>query len=158
MCVPVSSTGSLATRIATLAGLGRVGTAPGTVASVVALVPAWLLMRFGGPAVLLLGTFAAIAIGTWASDVYAREAGSGDPSECVVDELAGQWLACVFASSSLFAFALAFLLFRLLDIVKPWPVSAAERLQGGAGIMGDDLLAGLFAGLVVAVAAAIGLV
>jgi phosphatidylglycerophosphatase A len=158
MCVPISSTGSFATRVATLAGLGRVGPAPGTVASAVALIPAWLLMHFGGPSVLLLGIFAAIALGTWASDAYAMETGSGDPSECVVDELAGQWVACVFATSSLLSFALAFLLFRLLDIVKPWPVSAAERLQGGAGIMGDDLLAGLFAGLVVAVAAAIGLV
>ena len=143
--------------IATLGGVGRVGRAPGTIASALSLVPAYLIVRYFGGSVLFLAIFAAIAIGTWACDVYARESGSPDPSECVVDELAGQWLACALAPLSLSGFLFAFVAFRLFDIVKPWPVSAAERLGGGVGIMCDDLLAGLFAGLVVAVAAAVGL-
>lgn len=157
MSMHISARGSLATWIATLGGVGRVGRAPGTVASALSLVPAYLLARYLGGSVLFLGVFAAIAIGTWASDVYASEIGSSDPSECVIDELAGQWLACALAPLSLSGFIFAFLAFRLFDIVKPWPVSAAERLGGGAGIMCDDLLAGLFAGLIVAVAAAVGL-
>ena len=157
MSMHISTRGSFAALIATLGGVGRVGRAPGTVASALSLVPAYLIVRYFGGSALFLATFAAIAIGTWASDVYAREIGSSDPSECVVDELAGQWLACALAPLSLRGFFLAFVAFRLFDIVKPWPVSAAERLGGGAGIMCDDLLAGLFAGLIVAVAAAVGL-
>jgi phosphatidylglycerophosphatase A len=157
MSMHISARGSLATWIATLGGVGRVGRAPGSVASALSLVPAYLIARYLGGSVLFLAIFAAVAIGTWASDVYAREIGSDDPSECVVDELAGQWLACALAPLSLSGYLFAFLAFRLFDIVKPWPVSAAERLGGGAGIMCDDLLAGLFAGLIVAVAAAVGL-
>lgn len=144
--------------IATLAGVGRIGLAPGTVASAVALVPAWLLVHYTGTVFLLVAIFTSIVIGTWASDAYAREAGNADPSECVVDELAGQWVACALVPPSVLAFALVFLAFRLFDIVKPWPVSAVERLPGGVGIMADDLAAGFFAGLLVAVIGAMGLV
>jgi phosphatidylglycerophosphatase A len=149
---------AIAVVIATLGGVGRVAAAPGTVASLVALPFAWLLVHFTGPTGLLLATLAAVAIGTWASDVYAQEIGTPDPSECVVDELAGQWVACLLAPPTLGGFILAFALFRLFDIAKPWPISAAEQLGGGAGIMSDDLLAGAFAGLIVAVVGALGLV
>jgi phosphatidylglycerophosphatase A len=93
-----------------------------------------------------------------------RETGRIDPSECVIDELAGQWLACAFAllsfggllpanHLSLPAFGLAFVLFRLFDIWKPWPVSWAENsLKGGLGVMMDDIVAGLMAGVLVALA------
>ena len=87
----------------------------------------------------------------------------------VIDELAGQWLACAFAilpfggwlaadTISLPAFALAFLLFRLFDIWKPWPVSWADsNLKGGIGVMTDDMIAGLMAGILVALARHFGL-
>jgi phosphatidylglycerophosphatase A len=76
----------------------------------------------------------------------------------VIDEVAGQLLACAFAPLSLAGFALAFLLFRLFDISKLWPISAAERLRGGLGIVVDDLVAGLIAGLIVAVFASTGFI
>jgi phosphatidylglycerophosphatase A len=158
MCLPGSTPSPLAALIATLGGTGRVGIAPGTLASLLALPLAWLLVRYTGTSGIVMAFLAVTAIGTWASDVYAREIGAPDPSECVVDELAGQWIACSLAPLSLGGFALAFLLFRVLDIAKPWPVSAVERLGGGAGIMADDLLAGAIAGVIVAVAAALGLV
>ena len=158
MCLQASPSSPAAALIATLAGLGRIGVAPGTVASLLALPFAWFLTNYTGTSGIVLAFLAVTAIGTWASDIYAREIGSADPSECVVDELAGQWLACSLAPLTLGGFVFAFLLFRLFDIFKPWPISAAERLSGGAGIMADDLLAGLFAGLIVAVAAALGLV
>jgi phosphatidylglycerophosphatase A len=86
-----------------------------------------------------------------------------DPSECVIDELAGQWLACAFAglsfsglvpvaASPLPSFILAFVLFRLFDIWKPWPVSWAETFSGGVGVMLDDMVAGLMAGVLVVAA------
>lgn len=143
---------------ATLFGLGRLGFAPGTLGSLVALPIAWLVMRFGGMYVLL-GVTAVVAIAAiWVSDAYAKESGDEDPQDCIIDEVAGQMLACALAPLSLAGFALAFVLFRLFDISKLWPISAVERIGGGAGIVGDDMLAGLIAGLVVATAATAGLI
>jgi phosphatidylglycerophosphatase A len=144
--------------VATLFGLGRLGFAPGTLGSLVALPIAWLIMRFGGM-YALLGVTAIVAIAAiWVSDAYARESGDKDPQDCIIDEVAGQMLACALAPLSLAGFALAFVLFRLFDISKLWPISAVERIGGGAGIVGDDMLAGLIAGIVVATAATAGLI
>ena len=144
--------------VATLFGLGRLGFAPGTLGSIAALPLAWLSMRYGGLYVTL-GLAALIAIvGIFVSDAYAKESGNEDPSECIIDEVAGQMLACALSPLTPLGFALAFVLFRLFDISKLWPISAVERIGGGAGIVGDDLVAGLFAGIVVAAIAAAGLI
>ena len=148
----------IADHAATLFGIGRSPIAPGTVASIVALPIAWLVMAAGGTTALLTLCLAVSAIGFYACDVYAKDKGAHDPSECVVDELAGQFLACALAPLTVPGFALAFLLFRLFDISKLWPISAAERLRGGLGIMADDLVAGLIAGTIVSVFATAGLV
>ncbi len=152
---------TLIDNIVTLFGIGRARTAPGTLASLAALPPAWLIAWGGGGwngrGFLLLAGLAAFAIGTWASDVYAREKGRKDPSECVIDELAGQWIACAFAPLNIWAYLLAFILFRAFDIAKPWPISRAERLPGGLGIMADDVVAGLAAAAVIAVLAHAGI-
>jgi phosphatidylglycerophosphatase A len=81
-----------------------------------------------------------------------------DPKECVIDELAGQWIACAFAPLSPVAYLLAFILFRAFDITKIWPVSRAERLHGGLGIMADDVVAALMAGAIIAVPAHLNLI
>lgn len=149
---------NIAARIATLFGLGRVRYAPGTAASVAALFFAGILALLEGRAAVLFAAIFATALGGWASEHYVREKGEKDPPECVVDELAGQLIACAFAPVSLLGFGAAFLFFRALDIIKPWPLSAAERLPGGLGVMADDLLAGLIAGLLVGVLAHLRLV
>jgi phosphatidylglycerophosphatase A len=146
------------TACATLFGIGRLPFAPGTWASLAALPFAWVLLRLGGVTALGVGVSVAIAIGIWACDVYVQETGKSDPSECVIDELAGQWIACMAASLTLPAFALAFVAFRLFDIWKPWPISAAETARGGLGVMADDLVAGFFAAVVVAAVHGTGLV
>ncbi|HEY8696565.1 MAG TPA: phosphatidylglycerophosphatase A [Rhizomicrobium sp.] len=148
----------LATNLATLWGLGRARYAPGTVASAAALPLAWGIALLGGRVSLLVAAIAALAIGAWASEVYARDTNNSDPSECVIDELAGQWIACAFAPLSLPAYALAFLLFRVFDITKPWPIRRIERLHGGIGIMFDDVAAALLAGAIIAVLAHLDLV
>jgi len=147
-----------ATTLATLLGIGRAPLAPGTWASLAALPLAWGISALGGVALLAAWTLVAAALGIWACDIYARESGKHDPSECVIDELAGQWIACLAAPLSLPGYALAFVLFRLFDIWKPWPISAAERARGGVGVMLDDLVAGLFAAILVAAVHATGLI
>jgi phosphatidylglycerophosphatase A len=139
----------LARLILTFFGVGYAPFASGTAASIVALPLAWLIAHYGGPVVLTLAAFAAFGAGVWSCGVYIHESANKDPSECVIDEVAGQWLACAFAPLTLPGFALAFALFRLFDILKPWPVGPAEKAPGGLGVMLDDMVAGLLAGVIV---------
>jgi phosphatidylglycerophosphatase A len=141
-----------AERIATLGGLGRiVPYAPGTVASLLTVAVAWGLSVVHGQLLVLIAGITASAVGFWGSELYARQKAAKDPGDCVIDEVAGQFIACAFVPRSLIAYALVFLLFRLFDIVKPWPIGAAERLPGGLGIMADDVIAGILAGIIVSV-------
>jgi phosphatidylglycerophosphatase A len=87
-------------------------------------------------------------LGWWASSEHARLIGRDDPGEIVIDEVAGLWIALLPASLAWPDVAIAFLLFRVADIFKPWPASWADRqLHGGLGIMADDLVAGVYAAL-----------
>lgn len=145
--------------IASVGGIGYAPIASGTVASAVAVALALPIILYGGGWGLLAASLIAFGIGVWACDDHVRATGRDDPSECVIDELAGQWLACAFAvlplglpaaPVTLPGFLLAFALFRLFDIWKPWPVSwADQKLPGGLGVMADDMIAGLMAGLLV---------
>jgi phosphatidylglycerophosphatase A len=140
-----------AQRIATCFGIGRVPFASGTVASFVALPFGWIL-AYIGTAVLLGGTALVTVIGVWACHRHAKKLGVKDPGECVIDEVVGQWLALVpiVIEHRVFdwrPFVMAFFLFRLFDITKPWPIRAVEKLEGGLGIMADDIVAAVFAGL-----------
>jgi len=152
----------LSTWIATFFGIGWIRVAPGTFGSAAALPFGWLLVARGWPAVAA-GVIVATFLGVWASGKHARRVGIYDPSECVIDEVAGQWLALLpiplmARTDDWWLYAMAFALFRLFDIVKPWPVSAAERLPGGWGVMMDDVLAGLAAALVLYGLAAIRII
>ena len=139
-----------AERIATVGGLGRVvPRASGTLASFLTLFFAWGLVAVHGQLLVLVAAVTATAVGFWGAELYARQRESKDPSECVIDEVAGQLIACAFVPRTLVLYGLAFLLFRLFDIVKPWPIGTAERLPGGLGIMADDVIAGLLAGIIV---------
>ena len=142
---------TLARRIATCFGIGRVPFASGTVASFVALLLGWVLVYAGVP-VLLIAVALVTVIGIWACHRHAKVLGIKDPSECVIDEVAGQWLTLVPIAIEAQAFqwrpfVMAFFLFRLFDITKPWPIRNVEKLEGGLGIMADDIVAAVFAGL-----------
>jgi phosphatidylglycerophosphatase A len=152
---------AVARAIATLGGLGERLPAPGTtVGSPAAVVGFAVLIAVVPPGAPRLWVSAAVlvvvcAAGVWAAGVEARRRGAHDPGPVVVDEVAGQWLALAVAWRMAEAsapraaplVAVAFVAFRLLDVVKPWPISRLESLPGGLGIMADDLLAGLLAGL-----------
>jgi len=130
-------------------GSGWLPWAPGTWGSLAALPFAWLIASYGGPGALALAALALFALGCWASDIAVRETRTADPAWIVIDEVVGQWLTLLAAPFNFFGYAVAFVLFRLFDIWKPWPVSWADRkLTGGFGIMADDVLAAIYAALV----------
>lgn len=138
------------TLIATWFGAGLAPIAPGTWGSIAALLLAWPIAVYGGGWALLAASLSIFCLGVWASGAYARATNSKDPGQIVVDEVAGQWLALVAVPVEPIAYLAAFALFRLCDIVKPWPANWADRrLSGGMGVMLDDMIAGAYALLVV---------
>jgi len=127
--------------------------APGTVGSAAALLP-WLWLRVLPLPYYALAIVLAFAIGVWASAWVVRRSGVQDPQVVVWDEFVGVWIALLAAPAG-WAWTLAgFALFRLFDIWKPWPVGwADERIHGGLGVMLDDVVAGIYALLVMRAAA-----
>lgn len=135
---------------ATVFGAGTFPAAPGTFGSLVALPFAVALLQIPAPfgrLALLLAVSAVLALGIWAATRYCEAVGRPDAGEIVIDEVAGQWLALVFAApDNPWHFFAAFLLFRFFDIVKPWPANwAQDHLPGGWGVMMDDIVAALYA-------------
>ncbi len=136
--------------LSTWFGVGLLRPAPGTLGSLAALPFGWALLHFGGRPVLLGMILAIFILGLWASRLYAHAEHLNDAASIVIDEVAGQWIALLAAPLTPFGFALAFVTFRFYDILKPWPVDLAERrLPGAWGVMGDDIVAGIYAMVVV---------
>jgi phosphatidylglycerophosphatase A len=132
--------------LATGLGAGLSPIAPGTCASLAALPFGWGIRNHYGAAGLAAATALAFIVGWWAAATVAKASGTKDPAAIVIDEVAGQWLVLVPAPLNPLAYAFAFLLFRIFDIWKPWPVRWADRdVEGGLGIMLDDLLAAVYA-------------
>ncbi len=110
---------------------------------------AWVIVHYWGLLGLAIAIVALFLVGTWAAGRYARARGIADPGAIVVDEVVGQWLALVLVPPDIMAYALGFALFRLFDVIKPWPISLLDRrLKGGFGVMADDVLAGAMAAIV----------
>lgn len=138
--------------IATWLGSGRLPWAPGTWGSLAALPFAWVIHGMAGPVGLGLAAVLTFVVGWPVSARYARQMGQQDPGEIVIDEVAGQWLTLVVAPRDPVIYAIGFVLFRIFDIFKPWPISFVERkLSGGLSIMLDDVIAGVLAAAVLAV-------
>ena len=135
--------------LATGFGVGLVPVAPGTVGSIVALPVWWWLLADLDLVVLCAVLAVLIGLGSWVIDRACRKAGVGDAGAIVLDEFVGVWIALVAAPKTLLGMAAGFALFRLFDIVKPWPVSWADReVRGGFGVMLDDVVAGVLAAFV----------
>ncbi|MDU8941950.1 phosphatidylglycerophosphatase A family protein [Ovoidimarina sediminis] len=148
--------------IATWFYVGYLRPAPGTWGSVAAVLLAWPIHVIAGPLGLVVAALAAFGLGLWATRDYMAATGTHDPSEVVVDEVAGQWIALLpvsigaaHAGADLAALwpgvLTAFLAFRLLDIAKPGPIGWADRMEGPMGVMLDDVIAGWIATLFVVV-------
>jgi phosphatidylglycerophosphatase A len=122
-------------------GLGFVPIAPGTAASLaVALAYKLVLSGLAWPFLLAL-SLSLFFLGVMSSALYAREIGRPDPGVIVIDEACGQLLALIFLPRAWAPVLICFFLFRFFDIVKPFPISKAEKLAAGWGIMADDIAA-----------------
>ncbi|MEO0566389.1 MAG: phosphatidylglycerophosphatase A [Pseudomonadota bacterium] len=142
--------------VCTFFGVGLLRPAPGTWGSLAALPMAWVVMTLVGPVGFSVAIVAAFAIGWWATARETQGADNHDPSEIVIDEVAGQWLALLPVSigaahsgAPLLAlwpgWVAGFLLFRLFDIWKPGPVRLADKRTDALGVMLDDIVAGILA-------------
>lgn len=129
---------------------------PGTWGSLAALPCGCAIRAEYGGIGLAVAAGIVLAVGCWAAEKVVRASAIQDPGTIVIDEVVGQWLVLSTVPCDLPSYLLAFLLFRLFDIWKPWPVRWADQnVRGGLGIMLDDLLAGGYAALVLLVMLAI---
>jgi phosphatidylglycerophosphatase A len=153
--------------LATVFGVGYLKPAPGTWGSLAALPLFWVIhVYLGGPWAALLATIAVTLIGWWAIKRATEGAANHDPSEIVIDEVAGQWVALLPVSFGAAAMGVGvldlypgwiagFILFRLFDIWKPGPVGWADRRNDAFGVMFDDIIAGVLAAVVMMILAGI---
>ena len=139
--------------IATVFGAGYSPVAPGTVASALTVALLWLIPFSRGGLVVFL--VAVVAIGTWAAHVAERQLGGKDPGAIVIDEVAGMTLSVVALPLTPAVLLGGFVLFRLFDVVKPPPADASQRLPGGIGVMLDDVIAGVYALVILAASRAV---
>ena len=131
--------------MATCFGVGSIPFAPGTWGSLFAILLIYniaFLQEW-----IILATVLIVAFSWWVCVEIHKETKS-DCSEIVIDEFAGMFVACMFIKHDFISLVFAFLFFRFFDIVKPWPISWVDKnIKNGPGILIDDLLAGLFAGI-----------
>ncbi|MEE9428642.1 MAG: phosphatidylglycerophosphatase A [Paracoccaceae bacterium] len=152
--------------IATFFYVGLLRPAPGTWGSLAAIPLAWVIHALFGFPTFALATVVLFFVGWWATANATRGKDDHDPSEIVIDEVVGQWIALWPLSIGLWhagadpwifpypGWVVGFLMFRLFDIWKPGPVGWADRRNDAFGVMFDDVIAGLLAALVVFFAAA----
>jgi len=124
-------------------GSGLAPKAPGTFGTLFAILPVIATEQFAYPVkafifvLLLLG-------GVWAADRYEKITGKKDASEVVIDEIAAYYMIFLFIPANVFTVPLGFVLFRIFDIWKPYPIKKLEKIDGGLGVMADDLLAAVY--------------
>lgn len=137
----------LAIVIATAGGTGYAPVAPGTCGSAIGIVIYFLTREWptSWQVALVIGIS---VVGTWAASVAAGHFGREDPGQVVIDEVAGQLLTLLLLDVHVAGALLGFLLFRAFDIVKPWPARQFEAFTNGVGVMADDLMAGVYAWIV----------
>ena len=135
----------VALAIATVGGIGYIPVAPGTFGSAAGLAVWWVLPQTAAAQAAAIVVL--FAIGTWSGYAAERHFGRTDPGQVVVDEVVGVLITLWMNPVGWRGAAAAFLLFRIADIVKPYPANRLERLHGGLGVMADDAMAAVYANL-----------
>ena len=147
----MSAVARMQTLVATGLGVGYAPLAPGTFGAALGLLLFWL-MRNLPPWAHLIGVALVFVGGAVAATAVERRLGRHDPGLVVIDEVAGMWASLVLLPFTTLTAVLAFVAFRITDTLKPWPARQLEDLPEGWGIMSDDLMAGIYANLLVRVA------
>jgi len=130
--------------IATCGYLGYVPVAPGTFGSAAGLVVFAAVRWSGSPALELAVIILLFAVGVWSANAAERHFGGVDPAPVILDEVVGMLITLAFLPVNVTGAVVGFLLFRLFDVVKPWPANRLEALHGGLGVMADDAMAGVY--------------
>lgn len=146
--------GGLAVFIATFGYVGYFPIAPGTAGSLAGLLLYAVVRWAGTPAVELATMIAVLATGIWAASGTERALDRKDPGPVVIDEVLGMLMTLAFMPLSWGGIAAGFVLFRILDVIKPFPAGRLEHLPGGLGIMADDAMAGVYGQIVLRMAIA----
>lgn len=134
--------------IATCGYVGYAPVAPGTFGSAMGLA-AFYLVRSTGSATVELAVIAGLfALGVWSATLAERHLGGVDPGPVVMDEVVGMLITLALLPVTIWGAIVGFLVFRILDIVKPWPSAGFEKLPGGLGIMADDGMAAIYGNLI----------
>jgi len=134
--------------VATCGYLGYVPIAPGTFGSAAGLVVFYAVRSTGSVAVELAVIAFLFAIGIWSGTVAEHHFGGVDPGPIVMDEVVGMLITLALLPVTLTGAIVGFLVFRVLDVMKPWPSAGFEKLPGGLGVMADDGMAAIYGNLV----------
>ena len=134
--------------IATCGYVGYVPVAPGTFGSAAGLAVFFLLRHIGSTGVEVATIAALFGVGIWSSTVAEHHFGRIDPAPVVLDEVVGMLITLAFLPVSIGGALVGFLVFRILDVIKPWPSARFESLPGGLGVMADDGMAAVYGNLV----------
>ena len=133
--------------IATCGYLGYAPIAPGTVGSAAGLVVFYAVRATGSALVETAAIIALFSVGIWSATVAERELGV-DPGPVVLDEVVGMLITLAFLPVGATGAIVGFFVFRVLDVVKPWPAGRFERLPGGLGVMADDGMAAVYGNVI----------
>jgi phosphatidylglycerophosphatase A len=130
--------------ISTCGYLGYVPVAPGTFGSAAGLAVFAAVRWSGSPALELAVIILLFTVGVWSASAAEKHFGGVDPAPVILDEVVGMLITLAFIPVSITGAIVGFLLFRLFDVVKPWPANRLEGLHGGLGVMADDAMAGVY--------------
>jgi phosphatidylglycerophosphatase A len=130
--------------IATCGYLGYVPVAPGTFGSAAGLAVFFLIRSTGSVTLELAAILVLFAIGIWSGTIAEHHFGGVDPAPVIMDEVVGMLITLAFLPVSVTGAVVGFLVFRVLDVFKPWPSAQFERLPGGLGVMADDGMAAIY--------------
>jgi phosphatidylglycerophosphatase A len=134
--------------IATCGYLGYVPVAPGTFGSALGLAVFFVVRSSGSVGVELAAIALIFALGLWAGTVAEHHFGGIDPGPVVLDEVVGMLITLALLPVNVTGALVGFLVFRILDVIKPWPSAGFEKLPGGLGVMADDAMAAIYGNLV----------
>jgi phosphatidylglycerophosphatase A len=137
----------VAVLISTVGYVGYVPFAPGTFGSAAGLVVYAAIAWTGSPFVEVAAILAVFTVGVWAGTIAERYFGGVDPGPVVIDEVLGMLVTLAFLPIGWSGAVAGFILFRVFDVIKPFPAGRLERLHGGLGVMADDAMAAVYANI-----------